>query len=610
MQSLEPRAATRRLTRTPAFSVPAAVSIAAGAVVGLLATLLAGANPAPPHVVSRLGVDTVPPADWGSHWTVAATSPAAQQASHLNALTLTLLATAALVMGIAMLNVLVLMGGRASSRHREMAVRFALGPSPLRMLAPLLTEGLLLAGFGASLAAAAASLALPAVMRTMPPALHPTLPVDVWLAVGLVGAPLALTGILALLPFLDVLTLPVAPQLAAGGRVTTGRGTGMMRDALVIAQLMGAVVLLFGAGLLLRRTGATRAMGGVGVDEQHVVVATVGLNANGVDARRAGVEGLLARVRGEPGVESAGLASMGAVLGVGTRDVVITDCQCSRGGLPTPLASAAVEIHAVTQGFFDTLGVHPLEGRDALLTPNSEGPAVVVNRALLESGILGPHELTKHVQLGGALGPWYRVTGVVQNLEAPGIGNGPAPAPALYVSALHDPPRTLRVVVRTTDVAETARSTVESALRAAFPDASVEVESLAELLERFAAPLRWFGWLTVVLGLAAGFLAGYGVFSVSGYTVALRRRELGIRMALGARGRRVAWLVIGHMLRLALIGGAAGLAVTASVMRGVRIGDPGLLAAIVGTLVITATAGAALPAWRATRVDPAAVLWE
>ncbi|MEJ2217037.1 MAG: ABC transporter permease [Gemmatimonadota bacterium] len=609
MQSLEPRAAARRLTRTPAFSVPAAVSIAAGALVGLLATLLARANAAPPHIVSRLGVDPVPPADWGSHWTAAATTPAAQQASHLNALTLTLLATAALVVGIAMLNLLVLMGGRASSRRREMAVRFALGPSRLRLLAPLVMEGVLLAGLGAALAAAGASLALPALLHSMPAGLHEALPLDRWLALGLVGAPLLLTGMLAMLPVADVLTLPMAPQLAAGGRATAGRGTGLMRDALVIAQLTGAVVLLFGAGLLLRRTNTTRDTSGV-VDPGHVVVATVVPGVSGLAARRAGAERLLSRVRAAPGVESVGLGSMGAVLGVGTQDAVITDCQCSRGGLAAPLVSAEVEIHAVTRGFFDTLGVQSLEGGAAPVTHSPDGPTVVVNRALLESRILGPHELTKHVQLGGALGPWYRVRGVVENLEAAGIGNAPGVTPALYVSALQDPPRTLRVVVRTTDPADAARPAVEAVLRASSPGARVEAEPLATLLDRFVAPLRWFGWLTVVLGLAAGFLAGYGVFSVSGYTVALRRRELGIRMALGARGRRVAWLVIGRMLRLALIGGGAGLVVTVSVMRGVSIADPTLLAAIAGTLVVTATAGAALPAWRATRVDPAAVLRE
>ncbi|MEJ2678189.1 MAG: hypothetical protein P8174_03830 [Gemmatimonadota bacterium] len=611
MQSLEPRAAARRLTQTPAFSVPATVSIAAGALVGALAALLVRVSPTPPRIVSRLAVDPVPTADWGSHWTAAVTTPAAQQAGHLDALTLTLLLTAALVVGIATLNLLVLMGGRASSRRREMAVRFALGPSSLRLLAPLVMEGALLAGLGATLAAAAASLALPALLHSMPSGLHTALPLDHWLALGLVGAPLLLTGLLALLPVLDVLTLPMAPQLAAGGRATTGRGTGLMRDGLVVGQLTGAVVLLFGAGLLLRKTDAARAGSAVSVDVDHVLVATVEPKTGGsLEARRAEVEGLLGRVRATRGVEAAGLGSMGAVLGIGTRDIVNADCMCVRGLMWTPLASADVEIHAVTAGFFDSLGIRALQGSDAPVASGPDGPTVVVNRALLESRILGPDELTKHVQLGGALGPWFRVAGVVENLEATGVGNDPAAAPALYVSAFQTPPRTLRMVVRTTDVAEAARPAVESVLHTAAPGARIDVKPLRALLDRFAAPLRWFGWLTVVLGLAAGFLAGYGVFSVSGYTVALRRRELGIRMALGAPGRRVAWLVIGRMLRLAFIGGAAGLTVTVSVMRGVRVGDPTLLAAILGALILTATAGAALPAWRATHVDPAAVLRE
>lgn len=275
-------------------------------------------------------------------------------------------------------------------------------------------------------------------------------------------------------------------------------------------------------------------------------------------------------------------------------------------------ATLLERVHAVSPGFFGALGIPVLQGREFRAGDRVDAPRVaVINRAYSVEFAKG-EPVGRRVQIGGPRGHWYTIVGVVGDIHARGIGAGSDPAPALYLSALQHPPRSAGLAVRTAGDPLRLAPAVRRILYEVDPGlAAYEIETLERHLAEFAAPLRWLGWIFAGLAAAALLLATHGLYSVMAYHVSRRRREIGTRMALGARGRSIVAMVIGQSLRLAWLGGLLGLFGAVAIARllqlhfpGVPLFDPALFGSILALLAGAALLGSSLPAAHAARVDP------
>ena len=572
---------------------PAVLSLAAGMAAGAtLAVIARLASVLPPALRSVLTVAPIPDPGFDAGWGAELVMPAQLQARDLDRLVTLVGAGIALVLTVTAVNLTVVAATRTVARRPEMAVRHALGPTRWRLLGPLLVEGVLLLLLGGALAALLVGAALPWFVAAGPLELAAVRP-DLVLAAAGIGGPVLLTLLLATLPALDVWTLPSWSRLVTGERATTGAGAKTFTDLVLAGQVAVAVGVLFGSTLLLRsaRVDATEAA-------TDAVVVPITL-----DGTAASVDAVLDTARGLPGVASAGLASLGAVRGVGPMDRVITECHCAMGTLYAPLWAETPVHHAVSAGFFDTLGL-AVEGA-GFTDDDASAPVVVVSRVFVNGGSLGTEPLDRSVQ-PARFGEWYRVGGIVDDGRRVGIGAGAAPRPALYLPARLHPPREAVLAVRGDGITPVA---VRDALRASLPGMTFgEAETVGTVLDRFAEPVRWLGGLLAVLGVLAAGLAGYGAFAMARGIVEGRHGEIGIRLALGGRPLRVAGSVLAGILARILAGTLFGLAATASVAHGLDVLDPAALGVVAVTLAGLVAAGAIPPLLGVLRADPARLL--
>lgn len=583
--------------------VSLALGMAAGAVLALLARV---GGVLPPRLEARLAAAPLPAPGLDLAWDGAPVSSAQLQAQDMDRLVTLVGAGVALLLLVAAVNLVVAAASRAVERRHDMAVRYAMGPSRWRMAAPLLVEGLMAAVLGAAVAAAFLAVALPALLLTAPAAW--TAAPGMALGLLVLAAPMLLAVLLSILPALDVWTLPTWSRLVTGDRATAAPGTRLTWSLLLGTQTACAVGTLFGASLLVAAAGAADA--GSGASPADVVL----LRARGSDtaAVAAALPGLLTGLADTPGVATAGVGSAGAVLGVGPEHRVLTECMCSMGTMFVQLWMEDPVHHAVTPGFFDALGLAVAEGRgiSAADGPASE-PVVVVNRAFADARSLGTEPLGKHIQLQQrTLGaPWYRVVGIVDNVYHPGPGTGIAARPALYLAAAQHAPREAVIVVRLSAPDAADWTALRNRAAALAPALEIDApEGLPGALDRFAAPVRWLGMVLVVLGLLAGGLAALGAFSVSRDLVLQRRRELGVRLALGATPGRVARTVLAGIVRPLAAGVGFGAVAAWSVGRGLGAHAGGPLLGLAAALAVLVLAGAVPALADLRRLDPAVLL--
>jgi putative ABC transport system permease protein len=615
------RFSARGLRRAPGFAATAVLTLALGigASVPMLHVLRGGLS----RVVPEAPPAPLDPAEGGRlAWSAAARTAALVQHEGVGLLLGVLLGLVAVALGLACVNLAILLLSRATARRHEMAVRAALGAGRAGIARQLLAEGGLLAavggGIGVALGLAGAAL-LPA---TWPAALPrfadgPTFPA-VALAAGGLGAAVLLFG---LAPALGAAGRGLAARLAAGGRATAGRGEGQLRNALMVVGVAASLVLLTGTGLLVRGSAPTAAGGESGIDARDTVTMRVelaGTRAADPAARAELLETLLRRSGAVPGAVAGSLSTEGAWTGQGTEDRVRALCpnECALY-VRLHFSDGPARHHAVTPGFFAAHRIPVLRGRELVEGDRAGAERVaVINRTFGYRLFPNGDPLGKKVRVGGPRGEWYTVVGIAADVRPRGVGAGEKPVPAIYLSALQHPPSTVALAVRGSGDPAALAERVEAAVRAAAPGARVtEVRTLEEVLARFAAPLRWFGMLFGVLAGAAVLLAGMGVYGVMSYNVARRTREVGVRMALGARVADVMRLVVGTGMRLTLWGGILGLWGALTLARllevnfqGVDSLDLPVYAAVAALLGAVALAGSWVPARRAARVDPMVAL--
>lgn len=534
---------------------------------------------------------------------------------------LLLLGAVGLVLLIACANLTHLLLARAASREGELSVRLALGASRGRLARELLLESALLSLLGGAAGLLAAMWALDALALLGPRDIPR---ID---EVSLDRTVLAFTAGLAVL---TTFLFGLVPALHAS-RADLGRGLRAMsggggtsahrhrtRSALIIGETALAVLLLVSAGLLLRSFVHLR---GAEPGFQPEGVLTVKLELPplhyrfGSAAPLAFYDGLLERLRALPGVQAAGAVSALPMEGGIKWTVPMKDAQ--RPAAPGD-APWETRVRIITPGALEALRVKVLRGRGLTAEDRGEGGrAVLVNAEAARRFWPGEDPVGRTVSTemnwgNGTFGG--RVVGVVEDQALDGLG---APAmPELFVPYEQARGTGMTLLVRTDGEPLALAAAVRAEIRAR--DASLalgSVRTLASVVDGTVAPLRFYLLLVGVFAGVALVLAAVGLYGVVAYAVLQRTRELGIRMALGARERQVTGLVLGRYLKLTAAGLVLGLALAAGASRalthllsGVRPVDPVTYAGVVGVLGLVAFLAALLPARRAARVPPSVAL--
>jgi putative ABC transport system permease protein len=545
-------------------------------------------------------------AGWG-----AAVMPAREALVGRNRALVVLLGAVAFVLAIACANVASLLLARASRRRRELGIRTALGASRLRVVRQLLVESALLGFFGAVLGLVLATWGTPAITALAPEGLPQWNPVSLdatvllfTLAVSLGAAVLA-----GVVPALQASAPdPVASLREGGTRLTAGSRAGRVQGGLIVAEVALALVLLVGAGLLLKSFVRLR-NADPGFRMENVLVATIFLPSSRYpEPSREALffEELRERVRRLPGVISEGAVTALPMNPVG----IDYDLPLEIEGRPaTAGQEPRVDYRVATPVYFRTLGIPLLRGRDFSETDRPDRPGVmIVNRALARRFFPGEDPVGKRVRTpeGGPL----EIVGVVGDVRHRGLDV--APVPEMFVPFQQAPHGGMTLVARTRGDPLALSAAVKHEVYTLDPNQPITVLTTLDRVvsDTLAAP-RFDAVLLGGFAALALALAVLGIYGMLSYAVSQRTQEIGVRMALGARRNEVVRLVMGRGMALAGAGVALGLAgalALTRVLRGllheVSPTDPTTLAATALLLVAVALPACWIPARRATGIDP------
>jgi putative ABC transport system permease protein len=537
-------------------------------------------------------------------------------------------AAVALVLVIACANLANLMLARAETRHREFAIRTALGSGRGRLVRQFMTEGILLSLVGGALGLLLARAGLQALVRLYPASLPRTAEVTADPGVLLLTLVVSMvTGIvfgMAPLRHARVRDLPIALK-EGGSKGATSAARHVVRRGLVMAEVALAVMLVCGAGLLIR-TVYNLAMVDAGFDRSRLVTFQISLAAANYPQRPARAQlyqRLLDRLRSVPGVEGA--SAMTGLPPNRPLDANTTDI----GNYTAPPEGPFENVdyyQSVMTNYFETMGIPIVQGRSFQPSDVISGPVVIVNEALVNTFWKDRNPIGQTLKPGLApfnVVPDFTVIGVAKDVKQGGVDKRAGTEIYMLidqVAMLAPPanavPTTIHFAVRTALPPATLRTTLEALVREADP--SVPIVRLREMNDVFGDSIARPRLLAQLLGGFAGLallLAALGTYGVLSNAVAERRREIGIRMALGAGQGSVLGEVMKQGLALASIGIVAGLAgalalnrLIASLLFGVQPTDPATMLAVVATIALVAAIACWLPAWRASRVDPSVVL--
>jgi putative ABC transport system permease protein len=511
---------------------------------------------------------------------------------------------------------------RASSRRREFVVRAALGASRGRLLRQAVTEGALMSGAGAILGLWLASAGVRALIRAYPTSVPRTTELTIDLPVLLVTLGLS-TGTALLVGFVSLgrrRTSSMMTELKEGARGSGGSWRGYARRGLLIVQVAFAVMLVIGAGLLVQTVyNLTRI--DAGFDRSRLVTFSMTLPmANSEPFTRAqAYQRVLDRLRSVPGV--LGTAAMSGLPPNRTPDAIATPIENYSSDDGKPFEN--IDYYQFVMGdYFGAMGIPIIAGRGFERTDNaSQGKVVIVNETLAKRIWKGQNPIGQRLRPPGASfgasdDVWHTVIGVAKDVRQGGVER-PA-GTEVYVSLDQHgvSPPSMNVVMRTTLAPATLSGTIERVAHEL--DAAVPIVRLRDMDSVFAESIHRPRLLAQLLGAFAGLallLAAIGTYGVLSYMVAERRREIGIRVALGATRSHVLTQIMKQGLQVTAIGAAIGLAgalavnrLIASLLFGVQPTDIVTIAFVLATITAVAVVASWLPAWRASRLDPNVVL--
>ena len=532
-----------------------------------------------------------------------------------------LLGAVAFVLLIACTNVANLLIARAAVRQREIAIRLALGARRGRIVLQLLSESVLLAAIAAVLGVVIAYAAMPSLLRlagpTLPGASHAH--IDAFVLAFTMFVSLGAGVLFGLAPAVHTRHVDVRGALSATERGAVSGGTVRLRGALVVVEVAFAMLLLAGAGLLLRSfQKLSRVSPGFTVENILIADLPVSPAAHPNPSERMNYfESIIERALHLPGVTSAGGATVLPVSGAGS--IIHFNIQ----GRPpkSPHDYVMANYRVATPGYLKTLGIPLLQGR-WLQDADREGApvAVVVNAAMAK--LYWPNEspLGKFIMLGTVpdnSAPWMQVVGIVGNMKQGLAAEAPT---EMYVNFRQAnqvlPVFAMSIVMRTASDPRALAGSFRTAVHEL--DSNQPIVKVRTMEENVATSIAQPRFRTTLLGIFAGvalFLAAIGIYGLMAYAVTQRTREIGVRMALGSRPMDIFRLLIGNGLRLTVIGAAAGIVAALLLTRylktmlfEVSANDPLTLAAMALLLIAIAACACYIPARRATRVDPLVAL--
>jgi predicted permease len=527
---------------------------------------------------------------------------------------LILLGAVVLVLVVACANVASLLLARAATRQHDVAVRLALGAGRLRLTRQFLTESVVLALAGSIVGTAGAWAVLRLVgsfgARFLP--IPGAVPLDGRVLGALVVVSVGSGVLFGLAPALRGASSPLRDALAGAGKATAGSARQRSRSALVIAQIALSVVLLVGAGLLLR-TFLIISHRSSGLDADGVVTARLSMSRLGADStvavRANRIFGpLLEQLRSTPGITAAGVAMHIPLQKWGTAGSywIIGHPKPAQGHEPS------AEFRIISPGYFETLGIPIRRGRDFTDADHTTADEpIVVNETFARREFPGEDPIGRRVALDDSIA--LTIVGVAGDVRQAGLAS--PPLAEVYFGYRSERagwgiPRALLVRSRLSTTATVAA--VRRAAAKVIPDVPLySVSTMDEIIGSSLGSRRLNLWLIGSFGVITLMLAAAGLYGVVAYTVAQRTREVGIRMALGARRAEIVKLMLGYGAARATLGIAAGLVIAVVATRvltnmliEVRADDPLTYLGVALLLATTALLASLIPARRAARIDP------
>jgi putative ABC transport system permease protein len=534
-----------------------------------------------------------------------------------------LLGAVIFVLLIACANLATMLLARASARERELAIRIALGAGRWRLLRQMLTESVLLALAGAAggvvLSIWGLELLKQIGARTVPRLAEVNVDPIVLMVIAVVAVG---TGILfGLIPAFASAKPELTEALKEGGRSsTTGARRNRLRNSLVVAEIALALVLLVGAGLLLKSYARVQNID-PGFDRHNVLTAEIDLPDTKYPPRGSSDYNhgqaiinfwneALRRVRQLPGVEAAGGTIVLPLSGSNTDSSFAIEGRSTGAKEPTP----DEELRTISPDYFRVIKTPLLRGRFFAESDNIDAPGVVIiNDALAKKYWPNEDALGKRITFSDTRKPdpkWLTIVGIVRSIRHRALDVDPQSE--YYLPLAQDPERTMVLTVRSTQDPRTLTSAIRREIQSIDPDQPIaNVRTLEAVTADSIAPRRMS---VLLLGAFAGIallLAGVGIYGVISYLVVQRTHEIGVRMALGAQRHDVLRLVVGHALKLVGIGTAIGLVLAflstrtlSALLYSVGAFDATTFVFVTITLAAVALLASYIPALRATRADP------
>lgn len=533
---------------------------------------------------------------------------------------LVLLAAVGFVLLIACANVASLLLTRSLARQKEVAIRSALGASRWRVVQQLLTESILLSVAGGAAGLLIAFWGVPALVAVIPQQQLIAMPFlkDLQLDAGILSFSLVLsllTGLVfGLAPALQSSRLDLIEVLKEGGRHASAGASHRLRSAMVVTEIALAVVLLVGAGLMMKSLFRLLQTD-VGFKTENVLTMTVILPpAKYIEAnqRISFNDQLRERVQSLPGVSGAGTVNILPLNGGNTTRFFVD-------GDPIPAPGQEIEsnIRTVSDDYFKTLGIPLLAGRmfDARDTADTQG-VVIIGKTIADRVFAGRDPVGRRLRYSSIQVEPVLIVGVVGDVKITGLDE--AVKPVLYYSFRQNSSTFSNLVARTNNDPNALASSIRNEIRNLEPDVAIlNVRTMEEMISQTPASFmrRFPALLISIFAGVALLLASIGIYGVVSYSVSQQTHYIGVRMALGARPSDILKMVLKQGLWLALLGVAIGALAAFGLMRLLRTllyevssNDVGTFAFVTGALFVVALLACYLPARRATKVDPLVAL--